>query len=159
MQAAIFTWTSTLHKGHTCLQSFHLDHNLNLRNIFAYLQNLDCFVNVEDEYNQRVWFSMRKWKIFLKVAKLVKVAGQFNREAVTPSARSDQLFMILIKKGGLLQTATVAVQANKLDAFLCDRKNTMFIQNYAHKSLDSNASFGTIIAKLFQIPRVSSCFF
>jgi len=92
---------------------------------------------------------MRKWKIFLKVAKLVKVAGQFNREAVTPSARSDQLFMILIKKGGLLQTATVAVQANKLDAFLCDRKNTMFIQNYAHKSLDSNASFGTIIAKLF----------
>jgi hypothetical protein len=59
-------------------------------------------VNVEDEYNQRVWFSMRKWKIFWKVAKVVKVVGQFNREAVTPSARSYQLFMILIKKERLV---------------------------------------------------------
>ncbi len=84
-------------------------------------------MNVEDEYDQRVWFSMRKWKNLLKVAKVVKVVGQFNREAVmTPSARSDQLFIILIKKRGLLQTATAPVQANKLDAFLCDRKNKMF---------------------------------
>ena len=51
------------------------------------------------------------------VAKVDKVLCRRvnSTEAVTPSAE-DQLLMKLIKKRGLLQTTTAAVQANKLDA-------------------------------------------